>query len=65
MSSTTSQFAHPRGPLGWLAGTVMAIENRERNRLAVEWLALQPGPAAHSRSIVLQMIRRLTAVAFP
>jgi SAM-dependent methyltransferase len=38
-----SQFAHPRGPLGWLAGAIMAGKNRKRNALAVAMLDVQPG----------------------
>lgn len=43
MSTFTSQFAHPRGLLGRLAGAVMAIKNRRRNELAVACLNPQPG----------------------
>lgn len=42
-STSTSQFAHPQGVLGWVAGQVMAIENRRRNELAVSVLDPQPG----------------------
>jgi ubiquinone/menaquinone biosynthesis C-methylase UbiE len=38
-----SQFSHPRGPLGWIAGTIMAVKNRRRNELAVAMLDVQPG----------------------
>jgi ubiquinone/menaquinone biosynthesis C-methylase UbiE len=40
-----SQFGHPRGMVGWLAGRVMSQRNRERN----VWLAqlLAPTPDAH------------------
>jgi ubiquinone/menaquinone biosynthesis C-methylase UbiE len=38
-----SQFGHPRGFLGRVAGTIMAIENRERNAWAVTFLDLQHG----------------------
>jgi ubiquinone/menaquinone biosynthesis C-methylase UbiE len=43
MGTSTSQFAHPRGLLGRLAGAVMSIENRRRNAFAVSALAPQPG----------------------
>ena len=43
MGTTTSQFAHPRGMLGWLAGAVMAVENRPRNGFALSMLDPQPG----------------------
>jgi SAM-dependent methyltransferase len=43
MGTSTSQFAHPRGLLGRLAGAVMAIENRRRNVFAVSVLAPEPG----------------------
>jgi SAM-dependent methyltransferase len=43
MGSSTSQFAHPRGVLGWLAGAVMAVENRQRNAFALTLLDMQPG----------------------
>jgi ubiquinone/menaquinone biosynthesis C-methylase UbiE len=39
---STSQFAHPRGFFGHLAGVIMAIENRGRNRWAISHLALEP-----------------------
>jgi SAM-dependent methyltransferase len=35
-------FGHPRGVLGWLGGTIMARENRERNRWVVAQLGLCP-----------------------
>lgn len=31
-------FARPRGPLGWLAGEIMAIENKQRNAFALSIL---------------------------
>lgn len=39
-----SQFGRPRGPVGWLAGWVMAARgsNRLRNRWTVELMDLQP-----------------------
>ena len=37
-----SQFSHPRGIVGWLAGQVMAYENRERITWAIEQLDIQP-----------------------
>jgi protein-L-isoaspartate O-methyltransferase len=43
MGSLSSQFAHPRGALGWLAGAVMAVENRQRNAFALAVLDPQPG----------------------
>lgn len=43
MATIRSQFAHPRGPLGRLAGLVMALKNRRRNELAVARLDPQPG----------------------
>lgn len=43
MRTSRSQFAHPRGPLGWLAGRAMAMENTRRNALAVSVLDPQPG----------------------
>lgn len=42
-SLTASQFAHPRGVLGWFAGRIMALENWRRNELAVAVLDPQPG----------------------
>jgi ubiquinone/menaquinone biosynthesis C-methylase UbiE len=42
-STSTSQFAHPRGVFGWIAGRIMAIENRRRNALALSVLDPQPG----------------------
>jgi ubiquinone/menaquinone biosynthesis C-methylase UbiE len=42
LSPSESQFAHPRGLLGWVAGQIMAIENRRRNELAVSVLDPQP-----------------------
>jgi len=41
MNYIVSQFAHPRGPIGWLAGMIMAYENRERNAWAVSLLQVQ------------------------
>ncbi len=38
-----SQFGDPRGPLGWLAGKLMARGNIDINQLALEALDLQPG----------------------
>ncbi len=38
-----SQFGCPRGPLGWIAGKLMARGNTDINRLALEALDLQPG----------------------
>ena len=40
--SVRSQFAHPRGPLGRLAGAVMARKNAAMNALCVEWLDVAP-----------------------
>src|SRR4051795_1950697 len=37
-----SQFGCPRGPLGHLAGSIMALENRRANRLVVDSLDPQP-----------------------
>ena len=37
-----SQFACPRGRLGWLAGQLMALKNAGMNRFAVETLDVQP-----------------------
>lgn len=37
-----SQFAHPRGFAGHLAGVIMAIENRGRVRWAISHLQLKP-----------------------
>ena len=45
MRSLNSQFAHPQGVFGRLAGFVMSLENRERNRQAVDWVA--PAVADH------------------
>lgn len=42
MAERVSQFAHPRGALGWLAGAVMAVENRQRNAFAISLLDVQP-----------------------
>jgi SAM-dependent methyltransferase len=38
-----SQFAHPRGLGGWLAGALMARKNAAINAAAVEALAVAPG----------------------
>jgi SAM-dependent methyltransferase len=43
MRTSTSQFAHPRGARGRLAGAVMAIQGRQRNAFAVAVLEIQPG----------------------
>jgi ubiquinone/menaquinone biosynthesis C-methylase UbiE len=43
MSFLISQFGHPRGLLGRLAGAIMAYENRERNHWAVAQLGIEPG----------------------
>ncbi len=42
MGAFASQFSHPHGPLGWMAGTIMAVENRQRNDLAVACLDVRP-----------------------
>src|SRR5262245_14693096 len=42
MNYIASQFARPRGPIGRLAGMIMAYENRERNAWAVSLLKVQP-----------------------
>lgn len=39
MQSFNSHFAHPQGVFGRLAGLVMSLENRERNRQALDWVA--------------------------
>jgi ubiquinone/menaquinone biosynthesis C-methylase UbiE len=36
------QFACPTGPLGWIAGQLMALGNEPMNRLAAELLDVQP-----------------------
>jgi ubiquinone/menaquinone biosynthesis C-methylase UbiE len=41
MQYITSQFANPRGFVGFITGTIMAYENRERNRWAISLLELQ------------------------
>jgi ubiquinone/menaquinone biosynthesis C-methylase UbiE len=41
MQAFRSQFAHPQGFLGNLAGAIMAIENRRRNQWAISLLDLQ------------------------
>jgi cyclopropane fatty-acyl-phospholipid synthase-like methyltransferase len=43
--AVVAQFQHPRGPLGRVAGWVMATRpsNRERNRWTVDLLELSPG----------------------
>lgn len=38
----TSQFQHPRGFFGSIAGMIMAWENRERNTWVIELLDVQP-----------------------
>src|SRR5574337_533057 len=38
----SSQFAHPRGLLGSIAGAMMAQKNRERNRWVISLLDLRP-----------------------
>jgi ubiquinone/menaquinone biosynthesis C-methylase UbiE len=40
-----SQFGHPRGFLGWLAGHLMARKNAAMNETAVELLQVEPGDA--------------------
>ena len=42
MAERVSQFARPRGALGWLAGAVMAVENRQRSAFAISLLHVQP-----------------------
>src|SRR5581483_1162474 len=42
MRSFNSQFAHPQGIPGRLAGAIMALENRGRNRWAISLLELKP-----------------------
>lgn len=36
------QFAKPEGPLGWLAGQLMAIRNRDRSEFVLALLDFQP-----------------------
>ena len=38
----SAQFGFPRGPLGHIAGLVMAFANRGANRLVIELLDVQP-----------------------
>jgi hypothetical protein len=59
LAASTSQFAHPRGPRGWLVGAVMAIENRQRNEMALAVLAAQTG--RHNAATPIQ--RAETALA--
>lgn len=42
MNAIASQFGHPRGLLGRLVGTIMAVENRERIEWAIGLLEVQP-----------------------
>ncbi|HET6399186.1 MAG TPA: methyltransferase domain-containing protein [Candidatus Thermoplasmatota archaeon] len=42
-AALSSPFAHPHGPVGRLAGRVMAVENRRANALVVQRLNLVPG----------------------
>jgi ubiquinone/menaquinone biosynthesis C-methylase UbiE len=60
------QFACPTGPLGWIAGQLMALGNEPMNRLAAELLDVQPtdrvleigfGPG----KLVQRLARRTTA----
>lgn len=43
MGLFAQHFSQPRGPLGWLAGTIMSVENRERNAFAISQLDVLPG----------------------
>ena len=38
-----SQFAHPHGWVGWIAGQLMAVRNRERSLWVLSLLDLHPG----------------------
>jgi ubiquinone/menaquinone biosynthesis C-methylase UbiE len=42
MASFNEQFAHPQGPLGSVAGWLMAFKNRQRNSWTLDLLKLQP-----------------------
>jgi ubiquinone/menaquinone biosynthesis C-methylase UbiE len=42
MKSFFAQFAHPKGPLGWAVGHLMAAKNGERSRWALSLLDAQP-----------------------
>src|SRR5690606_25877073 len=42
-ASVVSQFAHPRGPLGWFVGHLMAWKNGARSRWALDLLSPRPG----------------------
>lgn len=43
MKALFRQFGQPEGPLGWLAGHLMAVKNGERSRWALELLAPKSG----------------------
>ena len=41
-TTLTRQFGHPRGPLGWIVGHLMALEHGKLYRVAIEQLDVQP-----------------------
>src|SRR5690606_40261299 len=43
VESFFSQFAHPRGRLGWFVGHLMAWKNGARSRWALDLLSPRPG----------------------
>jgi SAM-dependent methyltransferase len=63
-----AQFSRPHGPLGWLAGQIMAIENRARNAWAVELLAVRAGDrvleVGFGPGVAVERIAGATGAAF-
>jgi ubiquinone/menaquinone biosynthesis C-methylase UbiE len=68
MHAFFAHFGHPRGFLGRVAGTIMAVENRARNQWAVSLLDAQPQEhileIGFGPGLAIRALAQTTAAAF-